>query len=59
MRDMKAFLESNKWVPRREGMGGARGELGASENSVRYNSRFRAVSVQMAAVDLQRITKPP
>ena len=35
------------------------GKLGGSENSVRHNSRFRAVSVQMAVAVRERITKPP
>ena len=58
----EALAEANKWVPRREGArewAAREGKLGVSENSVRHNSRFRAVSVQTAAADRERITKPP
>jgi len=54
----KFFAGKNNAAPRGE-WAAREGKLGASENSVRHNSRFRAVSVQMAAADRERITKPP
>ena len=54
----KFFAGKNNAAPRGE-WAAREGKLGVSENSVRHNSRFRAVSVQMAAADRERITKPP